>query len=268
MLDARELDAVRSIAAEAGAAIMEVYAGAFSVRRKDDSSPLTRADLAAHQVITEGLASQHPHVPVLSEEQANLTPWPIRQRWKRYFLVDPLDGTKEFIQRNGQFTVNIALVVDGRPAAGVVHAPARAVTYWGQVGEGAFRHTAKQGARQIECSEVASRGRIRVVGSRSHSSPPTERFLADLRSRYDEVQFHAVGSSLKICMVAEGSADLYPRLAPTMEWDTAAAHAVLAAGGGRLVEHPSGRDLMYNYKEGLRNPWFVAHGPGWQDVSG
>ena len=264
MLSATDLDAVRAIAAEAGDAIMEVYSGAFSVRRKDDSSPLTAADLAAHRIITYGLRAEFPDVPVLSEEQSNLAPWQIRRRWERYFLVDPLDGTKEFVQRNGQFTVNIAFVEGGRPTAGVVHAPAPELTYWGRAGGGACKESAEDGVQSIACEPVPNRGKLRVIGSRSHSSPATEEFVERLRSRFEEIAFLAVGSSIKICMVAEGAADLYPRLAPTMEWDTAAAHAVLTAAGGRLVDHSTGRELMYNYKEDLRNRWFVAHGPGWQ----
>ncbi len=266
MLGIAGLDSVREIADEAGAAIMEVYSGAFGVRLKHDASPLTAADLAAHRVIADRLRAQFPDIPVLSEEGADLAPWSVRSRWERYFLVDPLDGTKEFVQRNGQFTVNIALVENGSPTAGVVLAPATGVAYWGCAGRGAWKQTVTEESLEIACDPVPDRGRIRVVGSRSHSSAETEKFLAELGGRYDGIEFFAVGSSIKICMVAEGAADLYPRLAPTMEWDTAAAHAVLAAAGGRVVSYGTGRDLMYNNSEVPRNRWFIAHGPGWQDL--
>ena len=264
MLSNSELDVVRMIAAEAGAAIMEIYRGGFSVLQKVDASPLTAADLAAHRIIAAGLRAEFPDIPILSEESSNLASWQVRRNWEQYFLVDPLDGTKEFVQKNGQFTVNIALVEGGLPTAGVVHAPARGVSYWGRAGGGACKGSDGSRPQSITSKPVPTRGSVRVVGSRSHSSAETEEFLARLRDRFDEIAFLAVGSSIKICMIAEGSADLYPRLAPTMEWDTAAAHAVLAAAGGGLVEVGTGRDLVYNSKDDLRNRWFLAHGAGWQ----
>ena len=251
------LDSILSIARQAGTAIMSVYARGFSVRRKDDDSPLTEADTAAHRVIEGRLHSEFPGIPVLSEEAAEIAPYALRREWDRYWLVDPLDGTKEFVKRNGQFTVNIALMERGQPIAGVVYAPARDWMYWGSAGAGAFKADAQGQASPIRCSEIPASGTLRVVGSSSHLSPETRSYIDGLRSRYSEISFVAMGSSLKICLVAEGLADLYPRLAPTMEWDTAAAHAVLNAAGGRLFEHGTGRELRYN-KEDLRNGWFVA----------
>ncbi len=251
------LDPILSIARQAGEAIMNVYSRRFSVRRKDDNSPLTEADTAAHQVIERRLRSEFPEIPVLSEEGAEIAPYAVRRDWERYWLVDPLDGTKEFVKRNGQFTVNIALMERGRPAAGVVYAPARGWMYWGSAGSGAFKAEAQGRATPIRCSEMPASGTLRIVGSSSHLSPATRSYIDGLRSRFSEIAFVAMGSSLKICLVAEGTADLYPRLAPTMEWDTAAAHAILNAAGGRLLKHGTDRELRYN-KEDLLNGWFVA----------
>ena len=240
---------------------MRIYARGFSVERKADRSPLTEADTAAHRIIAKGLTAAFPEIPVLSEESAAIAPYASRRLWPRYWLVDPLDGTKEFIKRNGQFTVNVALIEGGRPVAGVVHAPARDWLYWGAVGSGAFKAGEDGKSSRIRCSPLPSSGRLSVVGSNSHLSPETREYVRDLRSRYSRISFVAMGSSLKICLVAEGAADLYPRLAPTMEWDTAAAHAVLNAAGGRLLAHGTDSELRYN-KVDLRNGWFVAEGLG------
>lgn len=245
------------IARQAGAAIMRVYSGGFGFRRKEDDSPLTEADTASHRIISSRLRSAHPGIPLLSEEGTSIAPYESRRHWSRYWLVDPLDGTKEFIKRNGQFTVNIALVEAGRPVAGVVYAPARDWMYWGALGTGAYKASAEGEAEAIQTGQMPESGRLRVVGSSSHHSPQTQAYLRTLRSRYSEIEFIAMGSSLKLCLVAEGAADLYPRLAPTMEWDTAAAHAVLNAAGGRLLAYGTDRELRYN-KEDLRNGWFIA----------
>ena len=253
------LDSIRSIAREAGTAIMRVYAREFRVRRKADRSPLTEADSIAHRIIADALEAEHPEIPILSEESSELAPYSVRRGWTRYWLVDPLDGTKEFVKRNGQFTVNIALVENGRPAAGVVYAPARDWMYWGSVGNAAFKSVEGGEPVPIRCAEVPESGSLRVVGSNSHLSAETREYVEGLRSRYSEVSFVAMGSSLKICLVADGSAELYPRFAPTMEWDTAAAHAVLVAAGGRLLDPGTGDELRYN-KDNLLNGWFVAEG--------
>ncbi len=251
------LDPVLSIARLAGAAIMSVYSRDFSVQRKDDDSPLTEADTAAHQIIERRLRSEFPGIPILSEESAELASYEVRREWDRYWLVDPLDGTKEFVKRNGQFTVNIAFIEGGCPLAGVVYAPARDWMYWGSAESGAFKADALGEANPIRCSALPEFGHLRVVGSSSHLSPETRAFVDRLKSSYSGITFLPMGSSLKICLVAEGEADLYPRLGPTMEWDTAAAHAILSAAGGSLLEHCTGRELRYN-KEDLRNGWFVA----------
>ena len=239
---------------------MDVYSRNFSVRVKQDASPLTEADLAAHAIIERRLRQEFPELPLLSEESSEQVPYATRKHWQRYWLVDPLDGTKEFVKRNGQFTVNIALIDGNRPVAGVVHVPAGGATYWGAESTGSFKSEGSDSGIPIHCSAMPTRGRLRVVGSRSHQSAETAAFLDRLRERYSELSFLAFGSSIKICMVADGTADIYPRLAPTMEWDTAAAHAILNAAGGRLIRHSSGQELQYN-KPDLLNPWFVAEAP-------
>lgn len=255
------LEPILSIARQAGSEIMRVYSREFSVRRKADESPLTEADTAAHRVITSRLREEHPAIPILSEEGADIAPYERRRHWDRYWLVDPLDGTKEFIKRNGQFTVNIAYMEAGIPVAGVVHAPAKGLMYWGASGSGAFKASTDGARASVRCGVPLESGPLRVVGSSSHLSPETRRFLDSLREERGKISFVAMGSSLKICLVAEGVADLYPRLAPTMEWDTAAAHAILKAAGGRLVQYGSDQELRYN-KRDLRNSWFIAMGTG------
>ena len=255
------LEPILSIARQAGSEIMRVYSREFDVRRKADDSPLTEADTAAHRGITCRLREEYPEIPILSEESAAIAPFEERRAWDRYWLVDPLDGTKEFIKRNGQFTVNIAYMEACAPVAGVVHAPAKGLTYWGASGAGAFKASAEGTRTSVRCGLPSGSDPLRVVGSSSHLSPETRRFLDGLRAQHGEFSFVAMGSSLKICLVAEGAADLYPRLAPTMEWDTAAAHAILAAAGGRLLRYGSDMELRYN-KRDLRNSWFIASGAG------
>lgn len=261
------IEPILAFVREAGAAIMDVYARDFEVSLKSDRSPLTEADSAAHQILANRLQEAYPGIPLLSEESTEVAPFAERKRWQRYWLVDPLDGTREFVKRNGQFTVNVAYMERGHPVAGVVYAPARDWMYWGMLGSGACKAVAEGGAAPISCSPLPETGELRVVASNSHLSPETRTYIDDLRSQYDEISFVPMGSSLKICLVAEGSADLYPRLGPTMEWDTAAAHAILNAAGGRLVSHETNEELRYN-KESLRNGWFVAKaGAGGRDGS-
>jgi 3'(2'), 5'-bisphosphate nucleotidase len=253
MIDLRALlPEVVAIAAEAGRAIMEIYDGEFAVELKDDRTPLTAADRAAHAIILAGLTRLAHSLPVLSEESA-ASELAERHRWQRFWLVDPLDGTREFIKRNGEFTVNIALIDGHRPVAGVVAAPAIGVTYCGAEGHGAFRQDG-DGKRPIAVRRPAARP-LRVVGSRSHGNPELDAFLATL----GPYELKPMGSSLKICLVAEGEADLYPRLGPTSEWDTAAAEAVLLAAGGSMIDL-KGQPLTYNAREGLLNPHFLAMG--------
>jgi 3'(2'), 5'-bisphosphate nucleotidase len=253
---ARELlERVADVARQAGREILEVYAeDVVAATAKADESPLTAADLRAHALIVGRLAELTPDIPVLSEEAAD-TPFGERSQWRRYWLVDPLDGTKEFLSRNGQFTVNIALIEAHAPVLGVVHVPVTDTSYLGWVGNGAWRQRALAPAEAIR---VASRSAspLRVVGSRSHRGDSLDAFLA----RVGPHELLAVGSSLKFCLVAEGAADVYPRLGPTSEWDTAAAHAVVSGAGG-TVSRLDGTPLEYNTRAELLNPFFVAYGP-------
>ena len=247
------LTRISAVARAAGAVAMQVYASDFAVRGKADQSPVTEADERAEAVILERLAALTPDIPVISEEQsaAGLAP-PVADR---FWLVDPLDGTREFIQRNGEFTVNIALIESGRPTLGVVAAPALDRLFAGALGCGASVHDAT-GARRIACRASPAEG-ITVVSSRSHGDRDAlERFLAG----HKVAASTDAGSSLKFCLVACGEADLYPRLGRTMEWDTAAGHAVLAAAGGSVTTL-AGTELRYG-KPGLDNPHFVASGLG------
>jgi 3'(2'), 5'-bisphosphate nucleotidase len=252
------LDAVAAIAESAGKAIMDVYETNFSVEAKADASPITEADRRANEVIRTALAELPGERPILSEE-ARTVPWSVRRHWGEYWLVDPLDGTKEFIQRNGQFTVNIALVRAGRPVLGVVHVPVSGVSYGGVVGHGAWRRT-RGGQKQAIRVRPLEGGPVRVVGSRSHRGPDLDGYL----ERLGPHEMVPMGSSLKFCLVAEGSADVYPRLGPTSEWDTAAAEAVLTAAGGRVVAS-DGEPIAYNKGPDLLNPWFIAAGDDSRD---
>ena len=246
------------IARAAGVAILEVYRTDFTVARKSDDSPLTEADRAAHDVIVRSLAELDRDIPVLSEESAP-EDHATRRNWSRYWLVDPLDGTKEFLKRNGEFTVNIALVEGHRAVLGVVYAPVLDRSYFGAVELGAWRDEAG-GAPQAIAVQRTARSPLKVVGSRSHPAPELADYLAALGPH----EITDMGSSLKICLVAEGAADLYPRFGPTSEWDTAAAQAILESAGGRMIDK-AGRPLRYNSKDDLLNPHFLAFGDPQRD---
>ena len=246
------LPVIVALAHKAGEAIMAVYrSGDAGATRKADDSPLTLADLASHRTIVAGLKELTPDLPILSEEAADI-PYAERKLWTHYWLVDPLDGTKEFIKRNGEFTVNIALVENGEPVIGVVYAPALDVCYYAARGSGAFVQRGKSAARPIKVKPHVAGKTIKVVASRSHSDARTEALLEQLGA-YESV---SMGSSLKFCLVAEGEAHLYPRLGPTMEWDTAAAHAIVNEAGGAVCDS-AGQELRYN-KVDLHNPEFFV----------
>ncbi len=252
------LDPVCAIARTAGERILEVYETDFAVEHKADDSPLTAADLAAHRAIVDGLARLTPQVPVLSEESARI-PFAERAAWPCYWLVDPLDGTREFVKRNGEFTVNIALVADHEPVLGVVYVPVGGRTYRAARGHGAWR-LEPGGAPQRLHTRPRPPGRVTVAGSRSHRGASLDRLL----ERLGDYELIGMGSSLKFCLVAEGRADLYARLGPTSEWDTAAAHCLVEEAGGRVTDlslHP----LRYNTKESLLNPHFLVFGDPSQD---
>ncbi|KAB7622984.1 3'(2'),5'-bisphosphate nucleotidase CysQ [Alkalilimnicola sp. S0819] len=246
------LEPLCHLAHRAGIAILEVYSrDDLGVEHKDDDSPLTQADRAAHHILAAGLAELAPDIPLLSEE-GRAVPFEERRHWERYWLIDPLDGTKEFIKRNGEFTVNIALMEHGRPVLGVVYAPVLDRCYYGALDVGAWLGTA-QGTEALRTRPVASP--MNLVVSRSHRSGATETLLERLPAH----ETTSMASSLKFCLVAEGAADLYPRFGPTSEWDTAAAQAVVEAAGGRVTDLAL-QPLPYNGKESLLNSDFLVVG--------
>ncbi len=250
---AQWIDPLIRLSEEAGRAILEVYGTNFDVEEKDDQSPLTKADLASNALIVAGLRELTPEIPIISEE-FGLPEFEERRQWSIYWLIDPLDGTKEFVNRNGEFTVNIALIREHVPVLGIVHVPVSQVTYSGCEGVGAERREQGSDPLRIEVARE-SESPVRVVGSRSHRGESLDRFLENL----GDFEMHPMGSSLKFCRVAEGAADVYPRLGPTSEWDTAAAQAVVEQAGGQVVEL-DGRPLSYNRKDDILNPYFLVIG--------
>lgn len=246
-LETRLRDCER-IAREAGTRILRIYGTDFEVRSKSDASPLTAADLASHRTIVQGLEALTPALPVLSEESAQ-APYRERASWERYWLIDPLDGTREFIQRNDEFTVNIALIQDHKAILGVVYAPALDLLYSAAQGHGAYKN-----GRPIEVTRPCTQP-PRIVSSRSHAGDLLDRYLKKL-GRHSRI---SMGSSLKLCLVAEGAADLYPRLGPTSEWDSAAAQAVVEQAGGHVTDRNL-KPLLYNTRETLLNPHFFVFG--------
>ena len=247
------IEPIVALAREAGDAILEVYATDFDVQSKNDESPLTQADLASHRRIVGGLAALTPELPIISEE-AGLPDFDERRLWPRYWLIDPLDGTKEFVNRNGEFTVNIALIDAGRPVFGVVHVPVQGKTYVGCEDHGAEVRVGDNAPQPIGVSSKSA-SPVRVVGSRSHRGVSLDAFI----DRLGDCELVPMGSSLKFCVVAEGNADVYPRLGPTSEWDTAAAQAVVEQAGGSVLTL-NGKSMKYNQKEDILNPHFMVIG--------
>jgi len=246
------LPEVKKIAVEAGEAILNVYRTDFDVEHKDDDSPLTQADLAANRIIVAALEKLTPEIPRLSEEGADI-PFETRKTWDRYWLIDPLDGTREFVKKNGEFTVNIALIDNGKPVLGVVHAPVLEATWYAAQGVGAFKQE-NDSERKIT-TRATQTDKPKILVSKSHRGELVDALLAKLPD-YESL---SVGSSLKFCVIAEGNADFYPRLGLTSEWDTGAAHAVLNCAGGRVTT-TNGADLGYNQKDSILNPHFLALG--------
>jgi 3'(2'), 5'-bisphosphate nucleotidase len=275
-------------AIEAGRAMLEVYRSPdFKVEEKADKSPLTLADKCSHEIIVKRLGKLD--VPILSEEGKDI-PYKQRKRWETYWLIDPLDGTKEFIKKNGEFTVNIAIIRDRNPAAGVICVPDKNVLYWALKNQGSFKIDSGDSVNQLETDLIellnnqavgpgnekiaevfdgiiAASAKLPVIdlparpftiiGSRSHASPELEAFVEEKRQEHGEVEFISAGSSLKLCLVAEGKADIYPRTGPTMEWDTAAGQAIAENAGCKVLQYDTIEPLIYN-KENLLNPWFVV----------
>ncbi len=256
------LNSVISIAEDAANKILEIYQSDFSVESKEDNSPLTAADMASHKTIIAGLHELTPEIPVLSEESATI-PFETRKNWERYWLVDPLDGTREFVKKNGEFTVNIALIDNHQPILGVVYVPVTQLCYFSSRGFGAHKQVAGKKAERINTRKT-SNSSFTVAGSRSHGSEQQQKFFAALGSNVEVI---AIGSSLKLCLVAEGKVDIYPRFGLTSEWDTAAAHAIVIEAGG-LVTDEHLNPLEYNKKESILNPHFLVIADDdfeWQD---
>lgn len=275
-------------AIEAGGAILEVYRSSdFKIEKKADKSPLTLADRRSHEVIVMRLGDSG--IPILSEEGKDI-PYMERKRWETYWLIDPLDGTKEFIKKNGEFTVNIALIRDRKPTGGVIYIPDKDTLYFALKDQGSYKIDSGHIIKSLEADltelfkvqtvgsdikniaeafdsliahsiklpvmDMAARP-FTIIGSRSHGSPELEAFVAEKRRQHGEVEFISAGSSLKLCLVAEGKADIYPRTGPTMEWDTAAGQAIAESSGCKVLQYDTDESLMYN-KENLLNPWFVV----------
>lgn len=259
MIDQALVQQLEDIARAAGKAILEVYEQEdLGVETKSDATPVTKADMKANAVIEAGLKSLSVQYPVLSEESAH-TPYPERKNWQRYWLVDPLDGTQEFINRNGQFTVNIGLVENGYPIFGMVHIPAINTSYWGGLGKGAFRQRDDQPPVAIRPRTFTPEKDVIVLGSRSYHSDQAKAYLKQLEQFYPNLQAKNVGSALKSCYIADGQADIYPRIGPTSEWDTAAVQAVVEGAGG-LFLNSKGERFVYNQEESLKNGNFLVIG--------
>lgn len=263
------IEQVIVIAKAAGDAIMQVYSTDFNVVKKEDNSPLTQADLAAHQVIIQALSKLTPDIAIISEESDSIA-FETRRQWQQYWLIDPLDGTREFVKRNGEFTVNIAFIDQHQPVLGVVYAPVTGLLYYASHGHGAYKqldvNDSKNSPQNIH-TRVLNLNQPTVAGSRSHTNEKMQQFMHNLESASGVApELISMGSSLKICLVAEGLADVYPRLGPTSEWDTAAAYCVLHEAGGDIVDM-SNQTLLYNTKDSLLNPSFFAKSDSVHDWS-
>lgn len=257
MLNRKDLEVVIRIAKAAGSKILEVYNSDIEVETKDDDSPLTLADKLSNEVIVAGLEKHFPDIPILSEESTNAS-FEERQGWEYFWCVDPLDGTKEFIKKNDEFTVNIALVHYQIPIIGVIYVPVTGVMYYSTRGEGCFKREKNGSEHQMRIMPYSGQGPFRIVASRSHINDETKEFITVLEEEYGEVHVLSAGSSLKFCLIAEGRAHIYPRFGPTMEWDTAAGHAIAEEAGARVVQDNDDEDpLIYN-KENLLNPFFIV----------
>lgn len=245
---------VCEIAKQAGAEIMKIYAEGFEIEEKKDHSPLTTADLASHSLIIEKLEKLTPDIPILSEESVSIS-FAERSSWKNYWLIDPLDGTREFIKRNGEFTVNISLVTEHSSSLGVVYIPVQDICYSASRNQGAYKQEQNQAAQKIQARSSSPTNKPTICGSRSHAG----KSLQALQEKIGDFDLISMGSSIKMCLVAEGAADIYPRFGPTSEWDTAAAHCVVNEAGGVIVDM-SLETLQYNTKDSLLNPSFLAIG--------
>ena len=253
-----ELLKISNISVEAGRIILDYYNKNLNITFKADESPLTQADLASNKLITDTIKKITPNIPILSEEE--FIEWDVRKEWKKYWLIDPLDGTKEFIKKNGEFTVNIALIENNRPILGVIYAPASNELYFAKKNFGSYKIlTSKQlntldNAKKISI-KINKTNKVKIIGSRSHSNPILQKWVS---KNFNDFQILQKGSSLKFCLIAEGFADIYPRFGPTSEWDIAAGHIILEEAGGKLKSIDN-KEILYNEKEDILNPNFFAY---------
>ena len=259
MLKKIDIHKINSIAKKAGDEIMKIYQQDFEVDYKADNSPLTKADIKSNEIITESLKDLYPEIPILSEENKEV-PYNIRKNWEYFWLIDPLDGTKEFVKKNGEFTVNIALIHKDTPVLGVIYAPVLEILYYAQKEKGAFKQEKNKKPQRLPIYKHANNDILKVIVSKSHYNQETRDFVNNLKNKFKKIiEFIRIGSSLKLCFIAEGKADIYPRLASTMEWDIAAGQAIVEQAGGKIVEFKTQTILKYN-KKNLLNPYFLTKG--------
>ncbi|MBA7589910.1 3'(2'),5'-bisphosphate nucleotidase CysQ [subsurface metagenome] len=263
-----DIQEINSIAKEAGNELMEIYQQDFNIKFKKDYSPLTKADLKSNEIITNRLKNLYPNIPILSEENESVS-YNIRKNWEYFWLIDPLDGTKEFIKKNGEFTVNIALIHKDTPVLGVIYAPALNLLYYAQKDKGAFKQEKNKNPQRLPIFIHSNNNDIlKIIVSKSHYNQETKEFVNNLKNQYKkDIEFIHIGSSLKFCLIAEGKADIYPRLAPTMEWDTAAGQIIVKEARGKVFKFNTQESLKYN-KQNLLNPWFVTQRINIQQING
>ena len=253
-----ELLKISNISVEAGRIILDYYNKNLNITFKADESPLTQADLASNKLITDTIKKITPNIPILSEEE--FIEWDVRKEWKKYWLIDPLDGTKEFIKKNGEFTVNIALIENNRPTLGVIYAPVSNELYFAKKNFGSFKILTSTQLNTLDNAKKISikinkTNKVKIIGSRSHSNPILQKWVS---KNFNDFQILQKGSSLKFCLIAEGFADIYPRFGPTSEWDIAAGHIILEEAGGKLKSIDN-KEILYNEKEDILNPNFFAY---------
>ena len=259
MLKKIDIQKINFIAKKAGDEIMKIYQQDFEVDYKKDNSPLTKADIKSNEIITESLKDLYPEIPILSEENKEV-PYNIRKNWEYFWLIDPLDGTKEFVKKNGEFTVNIALIHKNTPVLGIIYVPVLEILYYAKKEKGAFKKEKNKKPQRLPIYKHANNNTLKVIVSKSHYNQETKDFVNNLKNQYKKtIEFIRIGSSLKLCLIAEGKADIYPRLAPTMEWDIAAGQAIVEQAGGEVVEFKTKTPLKYN-KQNLLNSYFVTKG--------
>lgn len=256
MLNKIDIQKINNIAKRAGNEIMKIYQQDFEVDYKADNSPLTKADIKSNDMIAESLKDLYPGIPILSEENKEV-PYNIRKNWEYFWLIDPLDGTKEFVKKNGEFTVNIALIYKNISVLGVIYAPALDLLYYAQKDQGAFKQDKNKKPQRLPIYNHPNIDTLKVIVSKSHYNRETKEFVNNLKSQYEKIEFINIGSSLKLCLIAEGKADIYPRLAPTMEWDIAAGQTIVEESKGKIIKYKTEEFIRYN-KQNLLNPYFIT----------